>query len=347
MSAFRAAIRLQPQYADAHANLGAVLTATDPAAAIEELETAVRLQPGSLSANFNLAVAYGLSAEHGALREIEQLKKVVELDPGFGRARVALGKALLRTGAAAEAIVHLQEAIKLNPGQGEAHYQLGLALTRERRVEEARAALEKGRQLIAASQRDQNATLDLSEGRQALAAGQFDHAVSKFRQVAKAKPDAAEAHYYLGLALARRGDATAARTSLLKALDLNPWHAGARESLDRLRAHPTGDDPKTVALVEEQIRGRKLQEAAAGLDAYLRQHPDSSWGWYALGYVQFGQQKIGDAIRSLARSLELNGRNPEAHKVLGRCLMFIGRFDAAQLEFEQAARLNPRSAEVR
>jgi tetratricopeptide (TPR) repeat protein len=347
IEAFRTAIRFQPQYAEAHANLGAVLTATNPAAAVEELETAVRLQPASVSANFNLAIAYGFSPEHGTLGEIQQLKKVVELDPGFSRARFALGKALLRNNAAAEAIGHLQTAIKLNPDYGEAHYQLGLALTRERRMEEARAALEKGRQLIAASQRDQTAQLDLSEGRQALTAGQFDHAVSKFRQVARMKPDAAEAHYYLGVALARRGDDAAARTSLLKALDLNPWHDGARESLDGLATAASADDPKIVAAVEEQIRTRKLQEAADGLTVYLREHPKSAWGWYALGYVQFGQQKIGEAIRSLARSLELNSRDPEAHKILGRCLMFIGRFDAAQLEFEQAARLNPRSAEIR
>jgi tetratricopeptide (TPR) repeat protein len=347
IGAFRAAIRFQPQYAEAHANLGAVLTPTNPALAVDELETAVRLQPASVSANFNLAIAYGLSTEHGALLEIQQLKKVVELDPNFSRARFALGKALVRNGAAAEAIAQLEAAIKLNPDYGEAHYQLGLALTRESRMDEARAALERGRRLIADSQRDQSATLDLSEGRQALASGKFDHAVAKFGQVAKAKPDAAEAHYYLGVALARRGDEAGARTSLLKALDLNPWHAGAKESLDTLAVTAGGEDPEFVAAVERQIRAGQLKEAFDGLSAHLREHPKSSWGWYALGYVQFGQQKIGDAIRSLARSLELNGRDPEAHKVLGRCLMVIGRFDAAQLEFEQAARLNPRSAEVR
>src|SRR6185436_14785146 len=35
----------------------------------------------------------------------------------------------------------------------------------------------------------------------------------------------------------------------------------------------------------------------------------------------------------------------EAHKTLGRNLMIIGRFDAAQIEFEQALRYKPDSAE--
>ena len=84
-----------------------------------------------------------------------------------------------------------------------------------------------------------------------------------------------------------------------------------------------------------------------------KQRPASSWGWYALGYSLFAQQKIGESIKALAKSLELDIRNAEAHKILGRNLMIIGRFDAAQVEFEQApplqaglrrASLQPRQA---
>jgi len=38
--------------------------------------------------------------------------------------------------------------------------------------------------------------------------------------------------------------------------------------------------------------------------------------------------------------------NAEAHKVLGRNLMLIGRFDVAQREFELGEKLNPKSAEM-
>src|SRR5205814_667990 len=43
--------------------------------------------------------------------------------------------------------------------------------------------------------------------------------------------------------------------------------------------------------------------------------------------------------------LEIDIRNAEAHKILRRNLMIIGRFDAAELEFEQAIRFKPDSAE--
>jgi tetratricopeptide (TPR) repeat protein len=39
-------------------------------------------------------------------------------------------------------------------------------------------------------------------------------------------------------------------------------------------------------------------------------------------------------------------KNSEAHKILGRDLMIIGRFDAAQIEFEQGIRYDPQSAEM-
>jgi superkiller protein 3 len=51
-------------------------------------------------------------------------------------------------------------------------------------------------------------------------------------------------------------------------------------------------------------------------------------------------------MKALARSLELDVRNAEAHKMMGRTLMVIGRFDMAELEFEEAIRLKPGSAEL-
>src|SRR5262249_9560920 len=60
----------------------------------------------------------------------------------------------------------------------------------------------------------------------------------------------------------------------------------------------------------------------------------------------YGQKKIGDSIKALAQSLQLDIGNADAHKVLGRDLMIIGRFDAAKLEFEQGKKLNGKSAEM-
>jgi len=97
--------------------------------------------------------------------------------------------------------------------------------------------------------------------------------------------------------------------------------------------------------LEGYIREGRFAEVEPLVTAYVTEHPNSAWGWYALGYAQFAQKKIGASIQSLAKSLTLDVKNAEAHKILGRDLMVVGRFDAAQTEFEQAIQYDPKSAE--
>jgi tetratricopeptide (TPR) repeat protein len=106
------------------------------------------------------------------------------------------------------------------------------------------------------------------------------------------------------------------------------------------------DEAKRMAEFEDYIRERRFQEVEHLLVAYVKERPKSSWGWYALGYSRFAQQKVAQSIEALAKSLQLDVRNAEAHKILGRDLMIIGRFDAAQIEFEQGIRYSPQSAEM-
>lgn len=355
IAALREAIRVKPGYADAHANLGAALTTSDAAEAVRELEKAVALSPGSVKAHFNLAMAYGASSG-GATKEIEQLRKVAELAPTFARGRLALGKALLQGGNVPDAVVELSEAVRLEPGRGESHYQLGLALARAGRKDEAAAALGKGRELAAVDDRMQNANLDVAEGRAALESGDLAQAAVKFRHATQLVPNLSEPQRYLGIVLEKQGDTAGARGAYRKALDLNPADLPARAGLERLdaaaapgRAAPGGitaiDDRARMTELETYIRDGRFVEVEPLLASYVKERPRSSWGWYALGYSQFAQQKIGESIKSLATSLELDIRNAEAHKILGRNLMVIGRFDAAQTEFEQALRYKPDSAE--
>jgi len=94
------------------------------------------------------------------------------------------------------------------------------------------------------------------------------------------------------------------------------------------------------------IRQDKYNEVELPLLQYLKDHPGSWRAHYLQGYVLFRSRKVGDSIRELARSLELNVNNPEAHKMLGKDLVLIGKFDYAQTELQQAVRLKPDSAEI-
>ncbi len=345
--AFREAIKLRPDYADAHQNLGAVLTTSDPDEAVRELEKAVELQPALLKAQYNLAIAYGASGSHGSQKAIQQLEKLLAMDPEYPRAEFAIGRELLRSGKPQDAVTHLKIAVEREPNFGEAHYQLGLALSRAGRQADGTAEIQKSRQLIAANERDQAASLDLAEGKSALDRGEIDQAVAKFMQVLQVKPDASEPHYLLGLALAKKGDEQQATAQLRRAFELNPGNTAAKEALDRLvTARESRDDPRQIGMFEQYIADGKFAEVEPLLRAYLGGHPKSSWAWYALGYSLYAQRKIGESIRALSESLQLDINNPNAHKVMGRNLMIIGRFDAARLEFQQGAKLDPKSPEM-
>lgn len=360
---FKEALRIAPDFADAHANLGATLIDSDAEEAIKELEKAVALKPGLVRAQFNLAEAYAASPTHGPTKQIEQLRKVISLSPDFARAHVVLGKALLREQKAEEAVAELKEASRLDPQSGEVHYQLGLALAREGHQSEATAEIRKGQELSAVDERNKNAMLDIAEGKAALDKGELEQASAKFQHAIKLQPDSAAAQHYLGITLQKQDDPTGAIGAFEKAIELNPGDSFARNALDRLQlpekpmansagppesSKPTTslDDPGEIKKYEGYIRDGKFAELEPLLTNYLARHPQSDWGWYALGYTQFAQKKLGPSIQSLAKSLQLNIANPEAHKILGRDLMLIGRFDAAKTEFEQGIHYNPTSAEL-
>ena len=362
---FREALKIRPDYADAHANLGAALLLSDGEQAINELEKAIALNPTLVTAQFNLSEAYGNSPSHGPAKQIEQLRKIISMIPDFARAHLALGKALLRDGKVADAVTELREATRLDATSGEAHYQLGLALARSGQQEEGAAEVKKGRELSAADDRNQNAEIDLSEGRAALQKGELQEAEAKFRHAIKLQPNSSAAQHFLGIALEQEGNAEDAIAAYQKAVELNPGDLTSRQSLTRLLPPPEApkqslatpdlsntpqgkseeDDAARISEFESYIRERRFGEVEPMLANYVKEYPNSSWGWYALGYSQFAQKKIGESIKSLAQSLGLDVKNSEAHKILGRDLMVIGRFDAAQTEFEQGIRYAPNSAE--
>ncbi|PYT70415.1 MAG: hypothetical protein DMG42_19235 [Acidobacteria bacterium] len=130
-------------------------------------------------------------------------------------------------------------------------------------------------------------------------------------------------------------------------MELNPGDLEAREKISTLsNENGARDDPESVRQFEEYIREGRFEDVEPLLEAYVKEHPKSSWGWYALGYSQFAQRKIGESIQALAKSLEFDVRNAEAHKILGRDLMIVGRLDAARTEFEQGIHYNPQSSEM-
>jgi tetratricopeptide (TPR) repeat protein len=106
------------------------------------------------------------------------------------------------------------------------------------------------------------------------------------------------------------------------------------------------DDPAVMREFAGLIGEGKFQDVEPRLVEYLKASPSSSQAHYFYGYVLFRQMRLGDSIRELAKSLELDSENAESHKILSRALSVLGRYDLALRELNEAERLMPNSAEI-
>jgi len=111
---YSAALRLNPDFADAHLNLGFALAGqgrTDEA--IRQFSEAVRSQPDWPEAHLNLGIAL---ARRGRMDEaIRQFSEAVRIKPDYLEAHLNLGAALAGQGRIAEAIAQYTEALRIKP----------------------------------------------------------------------------------------------------------------------------------------------------------------------------------------------------------------------------------------
>jgi tetratricopeptide (TPR) repeat protein len=133
---YKQALRLNPDFADAHVNLGDALRKTGRIEeAIGQYEEAMRIKPDFPKAHFALGVAWlQVGRTQEALRQCEE---ALRLNPDFVEAHDNLGAALLMSGRKAEAIEQFEQSLHLNPERFEAHYNLGVALDEVGRTQEA------------------------------------------------------------------------------------------------------------------------------------------------------------------------------------------------------------------
>ena len=144
LAAYQEAIRLKPDYAEAHYNLGVAYGELgryqEEIAAYQE---AIRLKPDYADAHCNLGVAYGALSRYQ--EEIAAYQEAIRLQPDLADVHYNLGVAYGELGRYEEEIAAYQEAIRVKPDDADAHFNLGLAyLARGDRG----AALEQSRILL-------------------------------------------------------------------------------------------------------------------------------------------------------------------------------------------------------
>jgi protein O-mannosyl-transferase len=221
IAAYREALRLRPDDADGHNDLGNVLTlAGDPDAGVVELQRAVALRPDSAVMHNGLGVA--LRAAGRREEAIAQYTEAIRLQPDYGGAHNNLGVEFAEAGRPGEAIPHFEAALRAKPDAVKARESLvralhrhGMELIEAHEWAEAVDTFQRAVQLVP----------DSAPFREALAVAlakseRFAEAVPVLEAAIKLQPDAAELHDNLGQVLLGLGRKREALEELEKAAQL-------------------------------------------------------------------------------------------------------------------------------
>lgn len=232
---YRVTLERNPESWLAHNNLGLLLVQTPGRRvdAIAEYRAAVRLEPSYPEAHFNLGSAL---AHSGGLEEaIAEYETALRLKPDYAEAYNNLGNALSHLpGRLPDAIAHYETALRIDPGMAEAHANLGNALAQTTgrlpdAIREYQAAVRIRPELARLRVNLANALVQMPGG--------LLDAVAEYRAAVRIQPGYAEAHFYLANALAQlQGQRAEAIAECEVALRLSPDLEPAQQLLQQLRA---------------------------------------------------------------------------------------------------------------
>ena len=139
---FLQALRIKPDYVDAHINLAVVLDKQGRTAeAIEHYLQALRIKPDYEKVHFNLALA--LDKQGRTAEAIEHYLQALRIKPDYVDAHNNLAVVFDRQGRTAEAIEHYLQALHIKPDYEKAHNNLAVVLFRKGNIEGAIAHFRK------------------------------------------------------------------------------------------------------------------------------------------------------------------------------------------------------------
>ena len=325
--------------------------------AIEHLEAAVLLKPGSAAARTNLAAS--LSHSGNTEQASEQFRKALELEPRDYTANHNLGEFYIQSGKIEAARPLLERAQRINPSSYDNGFDLAMADFLTGRLADARQLVQTmlqkkntgelhnllaqidekdGKFVAAANEFEIAAHMDASEdnlfdwGSELLLHRTYEPAIEVFRQATLRYPDSPRLQIGLGMALYSRGLYEEAVKALLRAADLNP--ADPRCYLFLSKAYDSSPN-QAADVIQRFQRYLDLQPGNALAQYYYAM---SLWK----GKRAEGSNLDLQAVESLLKkSIALDGALPEAHVQLGNLYADQHQYEKSIPEYERALELNP------
>ena len=220
MRTFRQVIARRPGHVLAHYNLALVLKRLDRTKeAIGELQRALEIQPRA-EAHFTLGTLYFHEGDFD--RAATSLRAAIAAQPRFADAYVKLAAVLRAKHQLPDAVDALRRAIVLQPESSSTHAALATVLQLAGESEAARQEAAEAERRRLEGQLEREAAALTAVGIASLDSGDSTTAVERFRGAIAVDGSYAPAHYQLGRALQRAGDASGAQAAFARARQLNP-----------------------------------------------------------------------------------------------------------------------------
>lgn len=287
--------------------------------AFSAFRTAIRLEPNSWEAHFNLGLA--LLSEGNARDAAAELRIATRVEPKRPESHVALGNALSQLNHPDAAISEYKLALQENPKFVPALDGLTKQLIEQRRYSAAIAYLDnappdEGLQLNLAIATSRN--------------GNVPRAIEILSLLVKEHPSSAQAHSNLAIAYTQQDRYREAAIEFQKAVQLDPR-----------------DDENRISYVKALCVVADFPAAKPVIDEYVDRKPNDAEALKLKGIVYRGLGKYAEAEPILSRAVSLNPNSYDSRYNLGFVLVKLGKPREAREQLEKALQLNPDSSEAR
>jgi tetratricopeptide (TPR) repeat protein len=169
-----------------------------------------------------------------------------------------------------------------------------------------------------------------AEGAALSNAGKFDEAVAKFNEVIKEVPKCTECYINIGSVLAQKKDYEGSEAAYKKALELDPNSADAYSGLATIY----NDQKKFTEAQAMSAEASKRSTGGAGGGGSAEQR-------YNQGVIAWNANDFAKAQEHFAAAVAANPNHGEAHFMLGRAYLNLGKLPEAAKEFETYVKVAP------
>jgi len=273
---YQEAIRLQPDFSEAYFNLGnAFSKAGQLDAAANAYRDSVRLKPDLAAGHFNLGRTLAQLGRHS--EAVDSFRANLRLLPASAEARTYLANALWASGQQDAALDLLHEAIRQQPDYAEGYYFLACALSsRPDKIDECIANLKKVVEL-----KPEFAEAHNNLGIALESQGKIDEAIYHWHQALYLRPHFYPPYNNLGNAYTLQGSIDQAIENFRKAIELQPGQPHVHSNLVLTFNYHGSLDPEAV-LREHQHWSQLYTPRAAPTPPIHDPNPDRR---LRIGYV--------------------------------------------------------------